>query len=155
MAPHMEALVRQLDAYRDGWRAASAGAFQAWELRLQLRLALDLWQLITSAVGRRMHDARDDHGDLRDAALRDQQRLYSAWFEPARELLPVLRERNASGEFFERLAEFEHLCHEVESFLRFDVERTIQGMRDIEAGRGIPIAELRDELRRRPRPAVR
>lgn len=152
----MESIVRQVDAYRDGWQAASAAnTFKTWELRLQAKLALDLWDLIGAAIQRRSFDARDDRGAARDAVLRDQHRLYAAWYEPTRQLVGRLRDAEARGEFYEQIGELEYLCYELESYLRFDVEATIQGLHDMDAGRGTPIEVVRDELRRRTRSAVR
>lgn len=154
MVPHMESLTRQLKAYREGWAAVAGGECTSWELRLQLRLALDLWSLVQAAIERRTFQLRVDHSTTRDELLRDQHALYAAWFDPSAALVERLRAEGRAGEFYERFGELEYVCAEVAAYLKYNVEDTIRGLQDVDAGRRIPLSELRDELRNRRRAIV-
>jgi hypothetical protein len=154
MPPHMETLRGQLQAYCEAWQRQAGKELSCWELRLQIRLSLNLYDLITMMGEHRGHEVKKDKGERRDAFLRDQHLLHSLWFKPAKDLLTLLKARPYDACVFEGMHRLDVICHDIESYLRFDIEGTIQALHDVDEGRCIPIQELRNELRRRSNAAV-
>lgn len=148
MSAHMDIFRAQLQSYADAWRRQFATPFECWELQLQLRLALNLYDFAAAVAEHRAHEGRAK-GEVRDQFIRETHSLYAIWFEPSRSLLGVLKERRAGGCVFEGLSRLDMLCYHIEGFLRFNVEDTIQALHDVDEGRCIPIDEARNELRRR------
>jgi hypothetical protein len=151
----MDILMPQLKAFDAGVSASTGNDSKSWELQLQVRMALDLWRSIDSAMEQRSFNTRNDRGEERDQFLRDQHQLYAVWAKPAQALLARAKEAGRNGVLIERLGELQGICEELKWFLLHDVEATISALHDIDAGRrGTSLAELRNELRRRSEAAV-
>ena len=155
MQPHVDIVRSLLHAYRDSWQRQAGAQWTAWELQQQLRLALTLYDVLSAAAEQRGAEVNKRGGTERDSFIRDTHEVTTAWYEPSRQVMGVLKERSRDGAVFEGLMRLERLCHDVGWYLAGDPERMIRALRDVDEGRMIPLQELRDELRRRSGAAVR
>lgn len=77
MSAHMDILRTQLKAYGEAWQRQSARPMTCWELRLQLKLAFSLYDVVYAAVEHRDREAARGAAEVRDTYLRDVKDLYA------------------------------------------------------------------------------
>jgi hypothetical protein len=149
MAPPQELLRGQLNAFSDAWRKPHAQAMECWELKEILRMSLALYDAM-AALNHHWSD-QVHSGSVpfsRERALEVQQ-LYRDWVVPSGDILKDLKALEKAGFAFEEAARFRAACKDARLTATTDLDAILAAERELEEGRGIPIEEVRDELRRR------
>jgi hypothetical protein len=149
MASPNQILRGQLDAFSEAWKKPHDQAMEYWELKEVLRLSLALYDA-TVAVDRHWSDSvRSGAAPFsRDKGLEIQQ-LYRNWLRPTQAISRDLTRLEQAGYVVEEAARFRAACKDALLTAETDLDAILEGERDISEGRGIPLQEVRDGLRRR------
>jgi hypothetical protein len=142
-------LHHQLRAYNESWSRDHAQAMACWELESRIRLAITFYDLIEQRAANGAANKSADGNPARDEEIRDLHALYSEWFAPSSEVLNAVAALEAQGYHVEGAEDFRARSERAQKFLVFAPDRVIQSLHDLAEGKYRPLAEVRDELRRR------
>jgi hypothetical protein len=142
-------LHRILEIYSEPWQAPHREAMEFWELQERLRMSLSLYDSI-QLLNRTWGDAIDQgRGTWSRADAEEMHGLFSEWLRPSRELRRGVAEMEKAGFKFAGIERFREAIVEAGFATSMTVQETLDAIRDCEEGRGIPLAEIKDELRRK------
>ena len=149
MARTNEILRGQLDAYTEAWKRPHAEAMEYWDLREALHFSLALYDAITSLGEYWSGEVHAGRQPFDRAAAMDLERMYRAWDAPTGELRRGIRASKAAGFTLDDESRFGAACDDVRLKLAMNLDEIIKAEVELRDGRGIPLAEVRDGLRRR------
>jgi hypothetical protein len=142
----------QLRAYDESWQRNRSAPATASDIEEQVNLSLALLDVIKAADERRwkaIQSQKPVPRDLRARHLAEMHELYASWFEPCNDLLRAIDRIESQGERIELAERFRQQVELVSAKLDLDPNEFAQSLNDIDDGQTIPLAEVRDELRRR------
>jgi hypothetical protein len=153
MAQTNQFLRGQLESFAEAWKRRHAEAMGYWDLRDALALSLALYDAILVRDRAWGDEIRSGRRQLDREEVREFERMYRGWEAPTPSLLASLKSIEQSGFAVEEAARFRTAVKDVRLKLAADLDAILEGEREIAEGRGIPLEEVRDELRRRRRAA--
>ena len=147
---HADKMLRsQINAYSDSWKSPHEQAMEYWDLQDVLRMSLSLFDSIRARDQRWSDEVRGGRRPYIQTEAEEFHYFYSAWLAPAKEILENMRRCERNGFALEAAQRFREAVTHARLAASESVQQTIDSIRDLEQGRGVPLAEVRDELRSR------
>ena len=142
----------QLRAYDESWQRNGATLATPADVEEQVSLSLALLDVIKAADLGRWNVIQLQNPiprELRAKHLAEMHELYASWFEPCHDLLEAIDRVESQGQRIQAADRFRQKAELVSAKLSIDPKDFAQSLNDIDDGNTIPLAEVRDELRRR------
>ena len=142
----------QMRSYDESWQRNRASLVTVADVQEQVNLSLALVDVIKAADIAKWNTIQSQHPvhrDLRARHLAEMHELYAAWFEPCNDLLQAIERVESQGERIQAADRFREKVELVNAKLSCAPSEFAQSLNDIDDGNTIPLAEVRDELRRR------
>lgn len=122
-----------------------------WELESRLKLAMTLHELIAEEDGRRSKQiAPASRSAEQETYVRDMHSLYSEWLATADEMFQAIAVLENQAYHVEGTDRFRQICRHLRGLLQISPNQIVQSLDDLDQRKFRPLAEVRDELRRRP-----
>ena len=142
----------QMRAYDESWQRNRASLVTAADVQEQVNLSLALIDVIKAADIARWKNIQSQNPvprDLRAKHLAETHELYAAWLEPCNDLLRAIDRVESHGEHILAADRFRQKVNLISAKVSCDPKEFAQSLDEIDDGNTIPLAEVRDELRRR------
>ena len=139
----------QLAAYSAPWSDARGAAMQSWELEGWIRVGLSLLDLVRTMDEHWSDQARQEPVGTLEAEGREIGELYRAWVRASSPALRKIRAFRQRGIDVAGADAFEEEHRKVSLSLAVDVGSAREAERQLQAGEGRTLQEVRDELRGR------
>jgi hypothetical protein len=120
-----------------------------WELRDLLRISLALYDAIVSVDRHHCGEVEAGRGSFSRERALEIQRLYADWDQPTDAILQRIEAVEKAGFVVEEAERFRGACLDARFAVNTDIDEMLEGIKELEEGRGVPLEVARDELRRR------
>src|ERR1700678_2090181 len=137
----------QVDAYAESWQGDHQQAVEFWELEERIGVALALYHYIHSLDVRWSDQVRAGRAAVDDLESQSILTLYRRWLGPAEQVLASVKGLESQGFSVNGAQEFRDSWHRVRT-ATCDAAALQASFDELDAGKGIPLGEVVDELRR-------
>jgi hypothetical protein len=148
MSSATEFLFRPVNAYAECWQRDHE-RIERWDLEERIKVGLALYDCIHGADERWSDAVRVGAAAVNDAESKSLLALYGRWLEPAARVLAFMKELESQGFSVLGSREFRDAWHRARSATLLDAAALQASIDELDAGKGRPLQEVADEIRRR------